>query len=99
MVPTEHRPYVHLPSETPTDALAKPCATARVSQRLQRGSPWAAVARLANGAQARAVRPATVPDGARPGLSVPEDREQVADLRAILAGKKRAACHTTLSGR
>jgi hypothetical protein len=44
VVPTEHRPYVHLPSETPTDALAKPCATARVSQRLQRGSPWAAVA-------------------------------------------------------
>ena len=66
MVPTEHRPYVHLPSETPTDALAKPCATARVSQRLQRGSPWAAVARLANGAQARAVRPATLRTG--PGL-------------------------------
>ena len=66
MVPTEHRPYVHLPSETPTDALAKPCATARVSQRLQRGSPWAAVARLANGAQARRRTPCDAADG--PGL-------------------------------
>ena len=43
--------HTRLPSETPTDALAKPCAATRVSQRLQRGSlsPWAAIASLATG--------------------------------------------------